>query len=146
MKKYLYYLLFILIIAFVLIQFIQTERTNPPVYSDTKTSPEVKVVLKRACYDCHSNETVWPWYSKIAPFSWFIVHHVNEGREYLNFSRWDEYSVKQKVELIKESLEEVEEGEMPPWVYIPAHPDALITQKDLKILKEWASISSDSQF
>lgn len=133
---------FILLIAFVLIQLVPVERTNPPVVSDIKTSPEVKSVLKRACYDCHSNETVWPWYSRVAPVSWLVAHDVNEGREYLNFSRWDEYSVKQKVELIKESLEEAEEGEMPPWVYIPAHPDALLSIEDIQVLRKWAAVSS----
>ena len=142
MKKHLYFLISILLVAFLLIQFIPVDRTNPPVVLDIETPSEVKAILKRSCYDCHSNETVWPWYSKIAPVSWLIAHDVKEGREYLNFSRWDDYTVKKKVELIKESIEEVEEGEMPPWVYIPTHPDSLLTKEDVNILKNWARVSS----
>jgi len=70
--------------VFVLIQFIPVARTNPPVEGEISASPEVMSILRRACYDCHSNETRWPWYSKIAPVSWLSVKDVNEGREHLN--------------------------------------------------------------
>jgi len=70
----------LLVVAFVFIQFIPVDKSNPPVIVDIPTPPEVKAILKRACYDCHSNETVWPWYSQIAPISWLLARDVHEGR------------------------------------------------------------------
>lgn len=137
MKKIVLYLLLVLIIVFIVIQFVPVERTNQPVVSDIPASPEVKAVLKGACYDCHSNETVWPWYSKVAPVSWLIAQDVYEGREYLNFSIWDEYNTQKKAELVEESWEEVSEKEMPPWKYVILHPGARISKEDTKVLKNW---------
>ncbi len=73
--------------AFVVIQAVRFERTNPPVTADLQVEPELKRLLRRACYDCHSNETAWPWYSHVAPASWLTQYDVSEGRETLNFSR-----------------------------------------------------------
>ena len=99
--------------ALAIIQLIPVNRTNPPVESNIPTVPEVKVVLRRACYDCHSHETVWPWYSRIAPISWVLAHDVHEGRAELNFSTWNRYSTQEQVKKRKESWEEVVEGDMP---------------------------------
>lgn len=90
------------------------------------------------CYDCHSNETVWPWYSGIAPVSWLVARDVRKGREELNFSTWDRYTTKQQVEKLKESWEEVEEGEMPLWFYLPVHRDAVLSAEDRAVLRKWA--------
>jgi hypothetical protein len=92
------------------VQFIPIGRTPPPVESDIPTSPEVKAVLRRACYDGHSNEPEWPWYSRIAPFSWVVANHVREGRAELNFSTWDQYNTQQQVKKPKESWVNVTEG------------------------------------
>lgn len=127
----------LLVVAFVFIQFVPVDRSNPPVTADIPTPPEVKVILKRACYDCHSNETVWPWYSQIAPFSWLLARDVHEGRAELNFSTWDQYSTKEQVKKMKKSWEEVQEGEMPPWYYLPAHRDAALADADLQALRTW---------
>jgi hypothetical protein len=78
-----------LCVVFIMIQFVPVNRSNPPAQGDFRGSPEVVSVLRRACYDCHSNETVWPWYSRVAPLSWVIAHDVNEGRAVLNFSTWN---------------------------------------------------------
>ncbi len=93
---------------------------------------------QRACYDCHSNETVWPWYSQIAPFSWLLAWDVQEGRKELNFSRWNRYSPKERAKKVKESWEEIEEGEMPPWFYLPLHPEARLSAEDRAVVQEWA--------
>jgi len=77
-----------LIIVVIAIQFVTVERTNPPVTGEINVTPELKSVLQKSCYDCHSNETVWPWYSKVAPVSWLVSKDVVEGREELNFSEW----------------------------------------------------------
>jgi len=79
---------FILVAVFVLAQAIRVERLNPPVQAEITADPAVKPLLRRACYDCHSNETVWPWYSNVAPASWLIASDVEEGRSNLNFSEW----------------------------------------------------------
>jgi hypothetical protein len=120
------------------IQLVPVDTSNPPVTADIPTSPEVKAVLRRACYDCHSNETTWPWYSRVAPVSWLIAKDVHEGRAELNFSRWDRYSTQQQVKHLKESWEEVVEGEMPPWFYLPAHRDARLSAEDRALLRQWA--------
>ncbi|MDH5429724.1 MAG: heme-binding domain-containing protein, partial [Nitrospirota bacterium] len=78
------------------IQFIPVNRTNPPMEEEIVALPDVKAILKRACYDCHSNETIWPWYSQVAPASWLLAWDVAEGREELNFSTWNRYTQKKR--------------------------------------------------
>lgn len=136
--KILFGVIALLVVVFVLIQFVPVDRSNPPVESDIPTPPEVKAILKRACYDCHSNETMWPWYSRIAPFSWILARDVHEGRAELNFSTWDRYSTKEQVKKMKKSWEEVQEGEMPPWYYLPVHRDASLSEADRQVLRTWA--------
>jgi len=123
---------------FVVIQVVPIERINPSVESDIPTSPEVKSLLKRACYDCHSNETVWPWYSRVAPISWIVTKDVREGRADLNFSTWNRYSTKEQAKKLKESWEEVKEGKMPPWSYLAMHRMARLSPQDHELLRGWA--------
>jgi len=130
------------------IQFIPVNRSNPPVEEEITVSPEVKAILKRACFDCHSNETIWPGYSRVAPVSWLLAWDVGEGREELNFSTWNRYSQKKRDKIIKEIWEEVQEGEMPPWFYLPLHSDARLSESDRVVLRAWAAtapaVSEDS--
>lgn len=93
--------------------------------------------MQRACYDCHSNRTVWPWYSKVAPVSWWVINHVNDGRRHLNFSEWQPLPAEKRREQLGEILEEVEEGEMPLASYVLGHPEARLSQADLQALREW---------
>lgn len=116
----------------VLIQLIPLDRDNPPVIQDVAAPSEVDAILRRACYDCHSNETEWPWYSHVAPVSFLVVHDVHEGREHLNFSDW-EHSRKD----VDEILEEVEEGEMPMKIYLITHPNAALSDADLATIRSW---------
>ncbi len=127
-----------LLLLFGLIQLIPVDRTNPPVESEIPAPEVVKVILKRVCYDCHSNETVWPWYSRVAPISWLVAWDVHEGREELNYSTWNRYGAKEQGKMIKESWEEVEEREMPPWFYVPLHPEARLSDEDRRVLRAWA--------
>ena len=131
--------LFVLVVL-VAIQFvpIPIDTGNPPVTGDIPTSPAVKAILRRACYDCHSNETEWPWYGRIAPVSWLIARDVRKGRAELNFSTWNQYSTQQRVKKLRESWEEIAEGEMPPWFYRPVHRDARLTAEDRTLLRQWA--------
>ncbi len=138
MKKMILYACVATVAALGLLQLIPVDRSNPPVEREIPVAPQLKSVLKRACYDCHSNETVWPWYSRVAPISWLVAWDVKEGREELNFSTWNRYDEKQRAKKIKESWEEVEEGEMPPWFYVPLHPQARLSDGDRRILRAWA--------
>jgi len=135
------------VIVLVGIQFIPVNRSNPPVEEEVPASPEVKAILKRACYDCHSHETIWPGYSRVAPVSWLLAWDVGEGREELNFSTWNRYSQKKRDKIMKEIWEEVQEGEMPPWFYLPLHPEARLSDSDRSLLRTWAkrvpSVSED---
>jgi len=127
----------ITVIVGVAIQFIPVDRSNPPVEEEIVVAPQVQAILKRACYDCHSNETKWPWYSQIAPVSWLLAWDVHEGREELNFSTWNRYSPKKRNKFIKEIWEEIEEGEMPPWFYLPLHPEGSLSDQDRTLLRDW---------
>jgi hypothetical protein len=127
-----------LIAAIIGIQFIEIEKSNPPVTGDLQASVEVKSILKEACYDCHSNETKWPWYSKVAPVSFLIVNHVNEGREHLNFSSWTKMFSQKQQEAKEEIWEEIEKDEMPLDNYTLLHPKAKLTIEQKKTIKDWA--------
>ena len=109
------------------IQLVPVDRSNPPVNGPLEAPDEVMAVLRKACFDCHSNETTWPWYSYVAPVSWLVAKDVEEGRRELNFSEWATMSEKKRAHKLKETWEEVEEGEMPLPIYIPMHPDANLT-------------------
>ena len=128
----------VLVIVLVGIQFIPVTMNNPSIEEEIVVSPEVKAILKRACYDCHSHETVWPTYSQVAPISWLLAWDVKEGREELNLSTWNRYSQKKRNKIIREIWEEVEEGEMPPWFYLPLHPEAQLSAQDRAVLHAWA--------
>ena len=99
---------------------------NPPVRQEPSwDSPQTRELAVRACYDCHSNETVWPWYSNVAPMSWLVQRDVDEGRRALNFSEWD-----RPQEEAGEAAESVAEGEMPPANYVLLHPQAALSQAE----------------
>ena len=127
-----------LIAGLALIQLVPVSRLNPPVESEIVVPDELESTLRRACYDCHSNETKWPWYSKIAPVSWLVAHDVEEGRRELNFSAWGEYSAQKQDKKKKETAKEVAEGEMPPWYYTAMHPRARLTESDRVALRAWS--------
>ncbi len=128
------------LILFALLSVIfQVEHTNPPVTGEIEAPEEIMAILRRSCYDCHSNETVWPWYSYVAPASWLVAKDVREGREELNFSEWVSYNTKQQNHKRKECGEEVEEGEMPLWFYLPLHPEAKLQPKDIELLISWSN-------
>jgi hypothetical protein len=138
MKRILKILLVLLILTAVGIQFVPVDRTNAGVETDLGAPPEVDAILRRSCYDCHSNETRWPWYSHVAPVSWLVEEDVRHGREHLNFSTWNRYDTKKRNHLKHEIWEEVEEGKMPLENYLRMHGDAKLGEADLKILRAWA--------
>ena len=103
--------------------------------------PQISSLLKRSCSDCHSNETAYPWYSRIAPLSWGMSEHIMLGREELNFSEWKSYSKKRQIRKLKQMCDEVEEGEMPFYQYLWLHPDAALSSEDKSSLCDWSAIA-----
>jgi hypothetical protein len=100
------------------------DHTNPAVVKEPNwDSPQTRALAKRACFDCHSNETVWPWYSNVAPVSWLVQHDTDEGRERVNFSDWGAKRLREPDEVVRE----VERGSMPPLIYYPTHPEARLS-------------------
>jgi mono/diheme cytochrome c family protein len=101
--------------------------TNPPVSGEPAwDSPETRTLAQRACFDCHSNETIWPWYSNVAPVSWLVYRDVMEGREKLNFSEWGV----SRQEDLEEIIEVIREGEMPMPIYLIQHPEARLSAEE----------------
>ena len=129
--------LIIIVILLVAIQFIPSKKTNPPATAEINAPNGVMAVFKRACYDCHSNETVWPWYSNVVPVSFLIESDVNEGRLNLNFSEWGNLSRKNKAKLKEEIWELIEKGIMPLGKYLFLHPEAELSNKDKHIIQNW---------
>ncbi|BCD68840.1 heme-binding domain-containing protein [Nitratiruptor sp. YY09-18] len=140
MRSFLMYL-GALAVIFGLMQFIPTyEKSNPPVEisKEIKVPKEVMAIFKRSCYDCHSNETKWPWYADVAPMSWVVRRDVIQGRKALNFSTWEEYSDTKKQELKKQIFRSVEFA-MPLPQYLWLHKDAKLSKEDKEIIRNWAS-------
>jgi hypothetical protein len=121
-------------------QFFQPEKANPSSAPEAdfdvvaKPHPNVAAIVKRACRDCHSNNTTWPWYSSIAPVSWLVVDDVKEGRAHLNFSEWHLLSAEMSRLRLKEACGEVKSGGMPLWQYRLLHPEARLSEADIQIL------------
>ncbi|WP_375324762.1 heme-binding domain-containing protein [Flagellimonas sp. GZD32] len=107
---------------------------------ETETQPpaEVKQILKTACYDCHSANTEYPWYNNIAPISYWLAGHIDDGKRHLDFSSWNSYDAKKKDHKLEEVIEEVKEGKMPLKEYTWTHSEANLTEDQVKILVEWA--------
>src|SRR5437764_11402850 len=108
--------------ALLAVQAFRIDRTNPPVEQDVAAPAGVEALLRRACYNCHSHETVWPWYSHVAPVSWLLAHDVSEGRRELNFSTWPAYRGAKKARRPGKPATEVAKGKMRPGHTALVHP------------------------
>lgn len=139
MKK----LLLALIAFLVVIQFFRIDKTNPAVDKKTdflviKNTPEnVATLIKNACYDCHSNESTYPWYTNVQPIAWFVKNHIDEGREELNFSTFGTYEVLKQARKLKKAAREVQEGEMPLSSYTLIHQNTKLTDEQTKTLEAY---------
>jgi hypothetical protein len=128
-------------------QLFRPARTNPPtdpareIDANVTIDPPVAAVLSRSCNDCHSNLTVWPWYSHLAPASWVVVSDVNRGRKALNFSEWSTYGAGQQREHLGEICKEVAEREMPGFSYTLMHRDAALSNAEVAAVCRWAQSS-----
>jgi hypothetical protein len=119
MKKILLYIVIGGIVLFGLIQLIPIDRSNPPTTQEPNwSSPEARALVKQNCFDCHSNETVWPWYGYVAPVSWLLYFDIYRGRNEFNFSEWDKNPGR-----LNEMVREIQQGSMPPLQYKIIHTD-----------------------
>lgn len=129
--------------ALLAIQLIRPDTTNPVVdpaqdFRQVAQAPaEVQAIIEAACYGCHSNETKYPWYSQVAPVSWWVANHINEGREALNFSTFGALPANDRAEAMEESAEKVQAGEMPMDSYVWMHPEAKLSVEQRNILLQW---------
>jgi hypothetical protein len=141
MKKIIKWIVVVFVVAFVLLQFANPAHTNPPVVNDLMVtnapSPQVAAMLRTACYDCHSHETRWPWYSHVMPMSWLVVKDVNDGRDAMNFSDWPKDNPMRAAKRLENMSEEISLGEMPPKKYTAIHTDARLTDSQRKELTDW---------
>lgn len=99
---------------------------------------DVRTILEKSCYDCHSNNTTYPWYDRIAPVSWWVANHIKEGKHELNFTEFATYSSKKQRKKLEEIAETVESGEMPLKSYLITHGDARLTEEQKRTLVNWA--------
>ena len=136
-------LLAVLAVAFIGLQFVRPATTNPPVdpaqtlQAHARLNDEVETIFNRACHDCHSNETDWPWYSQIAPVSWLLVDDVRIGRRQLNLSEWGRYNARQAEHKLDEICAVVQAGAMPPRSYSLIHPRAKLSAADVQTICAW---------
>ena len=135
------YTLLIVLAIFIGMQFIQTDKTNEqtPKHLEIKAPENIKVMLKNACYDCHSDEVRWPWYSNIAPFSWIIDDHVNNGKMALNFSQWENYTEEEKKKQLKEIFRTAY-ASMPLAGYIRFHEEADLSREQRTMIRMWTGV------
>jgi len=149
MKKQLQQIVYILIALLLVAQFFRPERTNPA--SDPKLSiraangipPAVLAHLESSCFNCHSNETSWPWYSNITPINYLIVDDVRGGRRHVNFSEWGAQTDAKRSSWLDRISDEVSHKDMPLPKYLLLHPEARLSDADIKLISTWASTESD---
>ncbi len=142
MKKTFKIIALILLGTLLIMQFIRPDKNQSGYESiayfenETRPSDQIKIILKDNCYDCHSNQTMYPWYAEVAPVSYWLADHVEHGREHFNVSDWEQYTNKKKDHKLEELIEEVEEGEMPLNSYTWMHGN--LNEEDKEVLIKWA--------
>ncbi len=145
MRKLLKWTAIVLVVLFLGIQLMRPARSNPPVDESqtiearTQMTPQVKAIFERSCNDCHSNKTVWPWYTNVAPISWWIVGHINEARQLMNLSEWGKLDRDRQDRKLRQICDEVTDGGMPLPSYLPMHPKAKLSEQDKKTLCDWTA-------
>lgn len=148
-KKIIWGIILLIIVVSQLIP-IDKPEINEDKSNDLVTNNEIPEnianLLKTSCYDCHSNQTVYPWYANVAPVSWLVVYDVKLGREELNFSEWETLSKMDKAKLLDDISEKVEEGEMPMPIYFVMHSNAKLSDKDREDLVNWSEEFAENLF
>ncbi len=144
MKKAFRYILIVLLVAFIIMQFFQPKKnlgilsTGKDLFSQVYVDDSIKLLLETSCFDCHSNHTNYPWYGQISPISIFLNKHVTEGKEKLNFTEWQSYPDKEKISNLVDIYDEVEGGDMPLESYLKIHKDAVLSEHERDLIMSWA--------
>jgi hypothetical protein len=130
-------------VLLLVIQVFQPDRTNPPLSGDNlqehlPLTSRVTGLFRAACFDCHSNQTRWPWYSYVAPVSWLVSGDVSGGRAHLNFSEWGSYDRRKQISRLGAIVDELDEGAMPLPIYVTMHAEAKLSNEDRDSLVSWA--------
>ncbi|MDI9363547.1 MAG: heme-binding domain-containing protein [Flavobacterium sp.] len=150
MKKALKYIGIVLLVILVVIQFIHPAKNiaaAPAQHQISKlyTVPtDVEQTLIKACYDCHSNTTKYPWYSNVQPMAWWLNNHIKDGKQHLNFDEFTTYGIARQYKKLEECIEETKEGEMPLGSYTLIHRDAVLTTSEKLALATWCELVRDS--
>ena len=145
MQKILKWIAIVLVIIFAGLQFIRPAKTNPAIdqaqtiEAQTQVTPQVEAILDRSCNECHSNKSRWPWYSNVAPVSWFVIGHVNDARKAMNLSEWGKRDRDRQSKKLQQMCDEVTDGAMPLASYTPLHPGSKLSAGDVKTLCDWAN-------
>ncbi len=140
----------ILLVVFVGLQFLPTERnqTNAGFATDflvvNNTPENIGVLLQTSCYDCHSNNSEYPWYNKIQPVAWFLEDHIKEGKKELNFNEWEAYSDRRKSSKLKSIISQIEDDEMPLSSYMLVHRDAILSPLEKTLVIDYMKQLRDS--
>jgi len=141
-----------LVAVLIIMQFFQPAKniakaaTTDDIFFQVQCDQLVKKNLVTACYDCHSNTTRYPFYSRIAPVSWMMARHIKEGKEHLNFSEWGKYEKKEQLKLLTEICDVVTEGEMPMKSYTLMHSSAVLNPQDKEDICAWTESASEEVF
>lgn len=139
-----------LLVAFVGIQFIPTERNQSDLVPETdflvvnNTPENISKLVQVSCYDCHSNNTKYPWYNEIQPAAWFLEDHIKEGKEELNFSEWDSLSIRRKNSKLNSIISQIRDDEMPLYSYTLIHGDAVLSESEKKLVIDYMKLIKDS--
>jgi hypothetical protein len=135
------------LVVFIGAQFVRPDRSNPPSTPGAsllaKAPPDVTAILTRACRDCHSNDTRWPWYTNVSPTSWFVANHVHHGREHFNFSNWTSIAAAEQNSLLGEMCSLTQREQMPLPSYLLVHRHAKLSPADVKTLCAWTEKMRD---
>jgi len=137
-----------LVLIFIAVQFIPSgipenkPEDDKSIANDSLVAGPVIEQLRKSCFDCHSNQVILPWYSKVAPSSWLLAGHINEGRSYLNFSEWTAYSNREKIGLLEDIRDEVSGGKMPLKSYLLIHRDARLGPAEVEAILKWTDEAS----
>jgi hypothetical protein len=138
------------VVIAVVAQFVRPDRTNPEtdpslsIRNDSLLTPAVLSLLERACFDCHTNETIWPWYSNITPVNFLVVRDVSEGRKHINLAEWSSQPVARRASMLERMYDEVSDGNMPLPPYLLFHPEASFSEEEKTQLLDWLASTQDS--
>lgn len=147
MRKIFKLILIGLLIVLIVIQFFRPEKNNSPVMAENTITAKIPIpdsvqgILKVSCYDCHSNKTIYPWYSNFQPVMWFLTNHIIDGKRHLNFDEFAVYSLARQYKKLKEIGEQVKAGEMPMESYTLIHRDAVLSPSQKELIYSWVSNS-----